>query len=90
MSEKEKSYTITDRRGMSDNQEHPEEVCRVCGSKDVHSKKYGQPTMECIKYLQGNIRIAEASALLLADRIEKLGEKIGRQNANSLTFDDGV
>jgi hypothetical protein len=49
---KEKPYTITDRRGMESGQEHPEEVCRVCGSKKVHSKKYYKPTMDCIKYLK--------------------------------------
>lgn len=31
---------------------HPEEVCRVCGSKEVHSKEYGKSTMHCIVYLQ--------------------------------------
>ena len=51
----EKPYTITDKRGMNEGQEHPEEVCRVCGSKTVHSKKYGKPTMECIKFLKDQI-----------------------------------
>ena len=51
-----KPYTITDRRGMESGQEHPEEVCRVCGSKVVHSKQYGKPTMECIKYLKDQIK----------------------------------
>lgn len=30
------------------------DVCRVCGSKDVHST-YNKPTMECIKHLRGVI-----------------------------------
>lgn len=26
------------------------------GSKEVHSKEYGKPTMDCIKYLKDQIR----------------------------------
>jgi hypothetical protein len=51
----DKPYTITDKRGMSKGQEHPKEVCRVCGSKEVHSKKYGKPTMDCITYLKNQV-----------------------------------
>lgn len=77
MSDTEKKpYTVTDRRGMKEGQEHPDEVCRVCGAKVVHSKKYGQPTMECITYLK--------------NRIATLQEKISRQDANALTFHDGT
>ena len=47
-----KNYTITDRRGLGNGQERLGEICRVCGSKEVHSKNYNTPTMECIKYLQ--------------------------------------
>jgi hypothetical protein len=53
----EKPYTITDRRGMKEG--HPDEVCRVCGSKVVHSKQYGQPTMDCIIYLKNRIATLE-------------------------------
>jgi hypothetical protein len=42
------TYTVNDRRG----QEKPTEVCRVCGSKDTHSREYNKPTMDCIKYLR--------------------------------------
>lgn len=28
------------------------EVCRVCGSKKVHSRTYEKPTMECIQFLR--------------------------------------
>ena len=56
----EKGYTITDRRGMQEGQEHPDEVCRVCGSKTVHSKTYGQPTMDCISYLKNTISVLES------------------------------
>lgn len=52
--EKEKSYTINDRRGLElkDGQECMDEVCRVCGSQEVHSKEYGRPTLECVRYLK--------------------------------------
>jgi len=55
----EKPYIITDKRGMSEGQELPDEVCRVCGAKVVHSKKYGQPTMDCIIYLENIITTLE-------------------------------
>jgi len=55
MSDEGKGYTIIDRRGMNEGQEHPDEVCRVCGSKTVHSKQYGKPTMDCINYLNKKI-----------------------------------
>jgi hypothetical protein len=51
----DKPYTITDKRGLEKGQETPNEVCRVCGSQEVHSKKYGKPTMECIKYLKNQV-----------------------------------
>lgn len=63
MSEENKPYTITDRRGMSKGQEHPNEVCRVCGSKEVHSKQYGKPTMDCITFLQNKIRELEGPVI---------------------------
>ena len=28
------------------------EVCRVCGSKEVHTQKYNKPTMKCIEFLR--------------------------------------
>ncbi len=59
MNKNDKPYTIVDKRGMNEGQEHPEEICRVCGSKEVHSKKYGKPTMECIKFLKDQIKPAE-------------------------------
>jgi hypothetical protein len=75
---KKKDYTITDRRGMSDGQEHPEEVCRVCGSKEVHSKNYGRPTMECVRYLQDQETL----------RLEKVKEAIkylgGHQHSDTI------
>jgi hypothetical protein len=57
----EKRYTITDRRGMNDGQELPDEVCRVCGATTIHSKKYGQPTMECITYLKNIVAVLTAN-----------------------------
>ncbi len=55
----DKPYTITDRRGMKEGQEHSDEVCRVCGSKEVHSKQYGKPTTECITFLKNQIVLLE-------------------------------
>lgn len=48
-------YTVNDRRLK----EKVKEVCRVCGSKKVHTKKYNDPTMECIKYLRSEIQRLE-------------------------------
>ena len=48
-------YIVTDRRGLKQNQELPNEVCRVCGCEVVHSKQYNQPTMDCITYLRSVI-----------------------------------
>lgn len=44
----DKGFKVIDRRGK----EEPKEVCRVCGAPECHSKQYGQPTMDCIKYLR--------------------------------------
>jgi hypothetical protein len=44
---------------MQEGQEHPDEVCRVCGSSVVHSKQYGKPTMDCITYLKNIIAVLE-------------------------------
>lgn len=68
----EKGYTITDKRGMSENQEHPDEVCRVCGSKTVHTKNYGHPTTDCIKFLQGKIRSLEDKLAYHEEGIETI------------------
>jgi hypothetical protein len=48
--EKKDGFTIRDRRGKDGDE--PKEVCRVCGSKVVHSREYNHPTMECIQYLR--------------------------------------
>ena len=44
------NYITTDRRRNS--KEYSGEVCRVCGSRDIHSREYGKPTMECIEHLR--------------------------------------
>jgi hypothetical protein len=54
-------YKINDRRGKRDDQ--PRECCRVCGSKDVHTSHYNQPTMGCIEYLRGLASKAETIRL---------------------------
>ena len=48
-------YTVNDNRGK----EKPEEVCRVCGSKEVHSRTYNQPTMGCIEYYRKQLSEAK-------------------------------
>jgi hypothetical protein len=30
-----------------------DEVCRFCGSEEVHTRTYGQPTQQCVDYLRG-------------------------------------
>ena len=50
-----KGYTITDKRGV----EEPKEVCRCCGSTEVHTKQYNKPTMECIIYYRKQINKLE-------------------------------
>jgi hypothetical protein len=48
-------YTVNDRRG----QEKIMEVCRVCGSKDIHTTLYNQPTMGCIEFLRKQERLLD-------------------------------
>jgi hypothetical protein len=45
-----KKVDVIDKRKSS--KQFSGEVCRVCGSRDVHSQAYGKPTMECIEYLR--------------------------------------
>jgi hypothetical protein len=49
----DKGYTVRDRRGGQNPE--PAEVCRVCGSPEVHSLKYNQPTMECIAFYRSQV-----------------------------------
>jgi formate dehydrogenase maturation protein FdhE len=35
------------------------EVCRVCGSKDVHSTVYDKPTMGCIHFFRVEVQKLE-------------------------------
>lgn len=42
------TYTVNDRRGTRP----VDEVCRVCGSEEVHTTNYNQPTMACVAYLR--------------------------------------
>lgn len=64
--EQRNGYTIIDRRGG--------EPCRVCCSQDCHSREYNKPTMECIKYLRGEIaRLLTENARL---SILKAGESL--------------
>jgi formate dehydrogenase maturation protein FdhE len=51
MSNHDRGYIVHDRRGK----EEITEVCRVCGSPEVHSKVYNQPTMDCVKYLRAEL-----------------------------------
>lgn len=73
-----KNYTINDRRGGKNPE--PQEACRVCGSKDVHTQKYNNPTMECIEYLrckssinlENSIRTNICSSAILTDAIHRI------------------
>lgn len=56
--EEKKGYIINDRRGK----EPVGPVCRVCASKEEHSKEYNHPTMECIRHLRTEISEREAVA----------------------------
>ena len=49
-----KKYTVIDKRRLNnpDYEEEPTEVCRVCGSPEVHTREYNKPTMKCIEYLR--------------------------------------
>lgn len=52
--EKNKGYTVKDRRGK----DQETEVCRVCGcpgDPKPHTRIYEQPTMECVKFLRAEI-----------------------------------
>jgi len=44
---------MIDKRRFSSN--YSGEVCRCCGSNDVHTREYNKPTMECIEYLRKQI-----------------------------------
>jgi hypothetical protein len=48
---------IIDRRGGKNPK--PTEACRVCGSKEVHTREYNQPTKECMQYMLAEIRRLE-------------------------------
>ena len=45
---------MADKRRWS--KDYEGEVCRVCGSRDVHTQEYGEPTMACINYLKSIIK----------------------------------
>jgi hypothetical protein len=54
----ESKYTIIDKRGENkDRLEKIGHACRICGCPDIeHVKSYTEiPTMDCIKYLRGEI-----------------------------------
>lgn len=53
-------YTVNDRRGK---EREDVEVCRVCGSKVVHSRAYEKPTFECVKFFRTKIQELEMRAL---------------------------
>ncbi len=57
MKNNEKGYAVIDRRFK---EKEPTEVCRVCGSKEVHSKIYNQPTMKCIEYYRELLKEKES------------------------------
>lgn len=49
------NYKVIDKR----EEKEPKEVCRVCSSEEIHTTKYNNPTMKCIKYLREKISSLE-------------------------------
>ena len=49
MEEKKEGFVVRDLRGVENKDG---DVCRVCGSIDVHTRVYNQPTMDCVKYFR--------------------------------------
>jgi hypothetical protein len=54
--EQKPGYIVNDKRGEEDANV---EVCRVCASKDVHTRDYNKPTMACVNHLWERIRELE-------------------------------
>ena len=50
------AYTVNDRRGTGS---RTVEVCRFCGSPNVHTREYDKPTAECAKYLRQKLHDVE-------------------------------
>lgn len=62
---------MVDKRRWS--KDYSGEVCRVCGSRDVHSRDYDKPTMDCINYLKDEIKQRADTEQSLTNWVEKLG-----------------
>lgn len=56
MEEKKEGFVVRDLRGVENK---PGEVCRVCGSVNIHSRTYDAPTMDCIKYYRTQLALVE-------------------------------
>lgn len=48
------------------------EVCRICGSKEIHSFAYDIPTMRCVNYLKSRLKAVETAVKVL----DKVGVKL--------------
>jgi len=48
---------MIDKRRFS--KDYSGELCRCCLSKDIHTRDYNKPTMECIIYLKQRIEQLE-------------------------------
>lgn len=81
---------IKDNREAMKNRER--EVCRVCGSHSVHSKTYGNPTMDCIREFMRQRTAAESliklcphcsrkyygeCACVLREALERIADPLG-------------
>jgi len=45
------SIKINDKRGK----EEPKEVCRCCGSEQVHTREYNNHIKKCVEYLRKRV-----------------------------------
>ena len=74
MTHKPDAVEIRDNRQLM--KERSREVCRVCGSPDVHVGHYGQPTIKCISYLRDERNRATAELKQLRNIIAFYGIEI--------------
>jgi hypothetical protein len=77
-------YTINDRRGKRDDE--PKPCCRVCGSTEVHTSHYNQPTMGCIDYLRGLASKAE-TLRLGSDKPQPVKQRVSDAVINTMDLE---
>lgn len=56
-------FTVNDRRGSAaEDTPASDEVCRICGSTEVHSREYNKPTMACVEFFRARIQVLSTRA----------------------------